>query len=532
MFVRRKPNKTGTVSVQVIAKKRGLNKVIQSFGVGRTEIEIVRLEEKARQFIRERQGLTNELFEKEDELKLESFISSLSNNQLQVIGPELIFGRLYDKIGYGAINQEMFRHLVITRLFNPGSKLKAIDYLFRYQGICYSSDKIYRFLDTLCRREKDGDKYQQKGAEIKTQVEQITFNHTLSVLKGKINVVFYDMTTLYFESSDEDDLRKMGFSKDGKHQCPQIFLGLLVASGGNPIGYDIYEGNIFEGNKFIPALQEIEKKYELGKPIVIADSGLLSKNNIEQLENSGYKYILGARPKSEAETVKQKILAFGLKDGENTVIRKDKKTRLIVSMSDKRASKDARNRERGLERLRKKIQSGKLTKANINNKGYNKYLKMEGKVSISIDMDKYNADALWDGLKGYMTNTGLQVKNVIANYVNLWYIERAFRMNKTDLRIRPIYHRLRNRIEGHICICFTAYCIMLETERMLKHYKSPISLMQAQEITKNMYQLSYRLPYSKKTASKILNMDNEQQMLYDMVLRWTAKYADACLAKN
>ena len=523
MFVRRKSNKTGTVSVHVISKNRGRYKFIKSFGIGHTEIEIVRLEEKARQYIREQTGLTNDLFTDEDDLKMEEFIFSLSNSQIQVVGPELVFGSLYDKIGYGVIKEDLFRHMVITRLFNPGSKLKTIDYMYRYQSLSYSSDKIYRFLDTLCYRKKEKGNDQFREAEIKTQIEQITYNHTFSVLKRKINVVFYDLTTLYFESSEEDDLRKTGFSKDGKHQCPQIFLGLLVGAGGNPIGYQIYEGNIFEGNTFIPALQDIEKKYDLGRPIVIADSGLLSKKNIEQLENSGYKYILGARPKNEADTIKKQILAFGLKDGENAVIRKDNKTRLVVSMTDKRASKDAHNRKRGLERLRKKILSCKLTKANINNKGYNKYLKMEGKVSISIDMERYEADAQWDGIKGYLTNTRLSEKNIIANYANLWYIERAFRINKTDLRIRPIYHRLKNRIEGHICICFTAYCIMLETERMLKHYKSTISLTKAQEVTKNMYQLSYCLPNSKKIASKILNMDNEQQSLYDMVMRWTKK---------
>jgi transposase len=297
----------------------------------------------------------------------------------------------------------------------------------------------------------------------------------------------------------------------------------LVASGGNPISYEIFEGNIFEGNTFIPVLQNVEKKYGLGKPTVVADSGLLSRKNIELLENDGYQYILGARPKNETEIIKQQILAFGLKDGKSAVIRKDKKTRLIVTMTDKRASKDLRNRERGLKRLEKRIQSGKLTKASINNRGYNKYLKMEGEISVSIDMEKYKTDALWDGIKGYLTNTGLSAKNVIANYSRLWYIERAFRMNKTDLRIRPVYHRLKNRIKGHICICFTAYGIMLEAERMLKACKSSISITQAQEITKNMYQLSYCLPYSKKNVSKILNMDEQQQQLYDMVLSWTAK---------
>jgi len=101
-------------------------------------------------------------------------------------------------------------------------------------------------------------------ADIKRRVEGISFNHTKHILGDMIEVVFYDMTTLYFEASDEDDLRKTRFSKDGKHQCPQIFLGLLVGQGGNPIGYELFEGNIFEGNTFIPVLQRMEERFNLG----------------------------------------------------------------------------------------------------------------------------------------------------------------------------------------------------------------------------------------------------------------------------
>ena len=158
MFVRRKPNKTGTVSIQVITKSRGRYEVSCSFGTGRTESELNRLEEKARQYIREKEGLIGDLFADEDEFKLEEFISTLSNHQLQVIGPELIFGRLYDSMGYGEIASTLFRHLVITRLFHPGSKMKTIDYLYRYQGISYSTDKIYRFLDNLCWQKPATDK--------------------------------------------------------------------------------------------------------------------------------------------------------------------------------------------------------------------------------------------------------------------------------------------------------------------------------------------------------------------------------------
>ena len=148
---------------------------------------------------------------------------------------------------------------------------------------------------------------------------------------------------------------------------------------------------------------------------------------------------------------------------------------------------------------------------------------MEGEVSISIDMDKYIADAAWDGIKGYITNTALCEKVVLENYQKLWYIERAFRMNKSDLMIRPIYHRLKNRIDGHICICFTAYTIMLELERLLQAAKSEITINKAQELTKNMYQLTYQLPNTKKIVTKILNMDQQQEELYRMVREWVEK---------
>jgi len=519
MYVRRKPNKTGSVSVQVIDKSKGRYRVIKSFGTGTTEVEIARLENHARQYVRELTGMNRSLFEDEDEVKLINFVSNITNSQIQVIGPELIFGTLYDRIGYGSIENEMFRHLVITRLFNPGSKLKTIDYLLRYQGIVYDISKIYRFLDNLCfRKDEKNASVKDDKPDIKKQVENISYAHTLRVLGGRIDVIFYDMTTLYFESGDEDDFRKTGFSKDGKHQCPQIFLGLLVGQGGNPIGYELFEGNIFEGNTFIPVLQHMEHRFNLGKPVVIADSGLLSKKNISALEDNGYQYVLGARPKNETDAIKQKILAFDLKDGDIRVIKKTGTTRLIISKTDKRMARDSHNRKRGLERLTKRLNSGKLTKSNINNKGYNKYLKMAGEITISIDLEKFNADAAWDGIKGYLTNTVIPSNEVIANYRNLWYIERAFRMNKTDLRVRPVYHHLYNRIEAHICICFTAYTIMLELERLLKARKSGISLKRAQEITHNMYQIIYQLPNSKQTKNQMLKMDKEQQELFDIIL--------------
>lgn len=334
---------------------------------------------------------------------------------------------------------------------------------------------------------------------------------------GKISVVFYDMTTLYFEASDEDDLRKTGFSKEGKNQNPQIFLGLLVGLGGYAIGYDIFEGNIYEGHTLIPFIEKISMKFKLDKPIVVADAGLLSNENIKALEEKNYEYIIGARIKNEPEKIRRQILKKQLSDGEILNISKSDTTKLIVAFANNRAIKDEHNRKRGLLRLEKQIKAGRLTKSSINNKGYNKYLKMRGDIRIEIDYEKFNSDKCWDGLKGYVTNTKLKDKQVIENYKNLWYIEKAFRMSKTDLRIRPIYHRLQHRIEAHICLSFAAYTVYKELERVLSQEKSTLSLKKASELTHNMYEITFTLPESKHTKSKLLKMDDEQSELYQII---------------
>ena len=489
--------------MQIISKASGKYQVEKTIGSGSTEQEIQKLLYLGKQEMNRLRSQAK-FFVSESDSIVDTVFDSLNNASIRTVGPEIIFGRIFDHIGFNAVAEELFRHLVIARLAFPLSKLKTIDYLYRFQGVALNIDTLYRFLDKL-------------NSKLKEQVEQITFAHTKRVLGGGISVVFYDMTTLYFEASDEDDLRKTGFSKDGKHQHPQIFLGLLVGLGGYAIGYDIFEGSIYEGHTLIPFLEKITEKFKLEKPIVVADAGLLSNDNIKALEQSGYQYIIGARLKNETEKIKQQIIARQLLDGEVMKLKKSDTTKLIIAYAANRATKDRHNRKRGLDRLEKQIKTGRLTKASINNKGYNKYLRLKGEVSIEIDYEKYSADERWDGLKGYITNTKLTGKQVIENYKNLWHIEKAFRMSKTDLRIRPIYHHLRKRIEAHICISFTAYTIYKELERVLYKEKSTLSLKKASELTHNMYEITYTLPESKHTKSKLLKMDDEQAELYKII---------------
>lgn len=366
MFVSKSKNKSGTTSVRVLQKRGRNNVMVKSFGSSTDRAQIDRMVEEANEFIARQTGTFYNLFNPPPKPEVSDFIESLSNDQISVVGPEAVFGKLFDYVGYGEI-EGLFRPLVLSRLVAPGSKLKTVDYLWRYSGMAYDVNKVYRYLDKLCDRNP-------RKADIKDRVEQITFAHSATVMSGCIDVVFYDITTLYFEAADEDDLRRTGYSKDGKFDCPQILLGLLVTREGLPISYEIFEGNLSEKKTFIPLLKRAQTKFGFGKPIVIADAGLLSRKNIKDLVADGYEYILGARMNNENASVKRRILELNLQDGQVASFRTDDGLRIVVSYTEKRRKKDAFNRDKGLQRLQERVKSGKLTKKHINNRGYNKLL--------------------------------------------------------------------------------------------------------------------------------------------------------------
>lgn len=507
MFARKIRNRSGSISVKIVSKATGRYRVVQTVGTSKIPEEIDRLWQQAQHIIHNSDPAQEKLFTQQTDadLAVQNAMEALSNSCIRTLGPELIFGALFDRIGFNQIPDELFRHLVIARLAYPTSKLKTTDYLNRYKGVSLSVSALYRFLDRLHDRHKQ-------------EIERIVYQHSRKRL-GVISVVFYDMTTLYFEAEDEDDLRKVGFSKDGKFQQPQIMLGLLVGEGGFPIGYDLFEGNTFEGHTLLPTLTQIQQRYGFPQPIVIADAAMLSKTNLEKLSEAQYRFILGARIKTEREEIKKQILdrAQGMKHGDHFILKREDGTRLTVTYSEKRARKDAHNRQKGLARLEKRFKAGSLTKEHINNRGYNKFLIMEGTVSVRIDPNKIQEDQQWDGLKGYLTNTRLGAQKIIDNYSHLWQIEKAFRISKTDLRVRPIFHYRKQRIESHLCIAFAAYAIYKELEWLLKKKKIDMSAKRAGELTHTMYQLCYTLPDSKEIKQMILNLDREQKILFEAV---------------
>jgi transposase len=502
MFIRKNKNRSGSISIQIIQKNKRKNNIIKTVGVAHTQREEELLILLAKTELELLKG-SQSLFVEHDDLVVDNFVEGLSNDHFQIVGSELILGKIYKKIGFPEGGScDYFKKLVLCRLVYPGSKLKTVDYFRHHLNLDVSVYSIYRFLDEL-------------ASGLKHEIEEISFNYTKKILGGKIGVVFYDMTTLYFEASEEDDYRITGFSKDGKHQQPQIMIGLLVSSHGYPIGYQIFEGNTSETKTLLPVLESFQKKFELDKPIIIADAALLSQKNLDVLRYEQYEYILGGRLKNETDAIKEKILNLEIQEDKPREL-SSPNGRLIVTYSSKRARNDRKNREKGLKRLERKVESGKLSKKHINNRGYNKYLKLTGQVNITIDYEKFRADGQWDGLKGYVTNTRLSKSKVIEHYTQLWHVEKAFRISKTDLRIRPVYHRLKHRIEAHISICFTAYAIYKELERSLQINKIPISTEKAIENIKEIRQLNYVLPKSKQFKSKLLKPNPIQSQLLNM----------------
>jgi len=506
MFVRKKKNRSGTTSVVVVEKSRGKFKELATIGVSKDEKEINQLVQQGKEWITTHCG-TRDIFEEqeraEEERKLiDYFISNVENVLLN--GTQILLDHIFRLIGFDRINDEILKHLVTARISQPSSKAATVEYLKSYFGEDVELHNIYRYLDKLHRSQQE-------------LVQQISVEHTRKILGGKIGLVFYDVTTLYFETDESDNFREKGWSKDGKHSHPQVVLGLLVSRDGYPLAYSLFNGSQYEARTMIPIVEDFVKRFELTDFVIVADSGLMNKKNLLLLETGGYKYIIGARIKSESDEIKQWILSL---EKQNGLFHETKKEdfRLIIGYTDERARKDRYNRDKGVKRLKTAYKSGTITKENINKRGYNKFLELSENVSVKINEDKIRYDEKWDGLKGYITNTDLPADEACKQYNELWVIERAYRITKGTLEMRPMFHFTPNRIEAHVCICFVAYKVYKELERILKTSNINLSVDKVLNIAKTITTIKVRLPSSGTIATKTMLLTPKHKsiaMLFD-----------------
>ena len=245
-------------------------------------------------------------------------------------------------------------------------------------------------------------------------------------------------------------------------------------------------------------------KYGIDGFTVVADSGLMNEGNIRDLEVNHYNYIIGNRIKNESDTIKKQILSLPKRDGAMHEIDKGDGRRLLVGYSEKRAHKDAENRKEGVKRLEKNYKSGKLTKENVNRRGYNKFLHITGDTKVEINYERIEQDAQWDGLKGYITNTDKPTAEIYEYYHDLWNVERSFRIAKNKIEIRPVFHFTRKRIDAHICICFVALKVYKELERLLKRSGIDMSVDKVLAMAKTVTTISMKLPSGNKVSRTVL----------------------------
>lgn len=408
-------------------------------------------------------------------------LKKLVEEQRVVIGIHDVYGKIYRDLGFLNVlgdrlkekeaNNRLF-HLVMARIAKPESKRASVTLLERDFGIPLLLQSVYEMMD----------KIKDKQEEL---ICKLAWNAAVSVIGTKVNVLFYDCTTLYFESFTEDELKQFGYSKDNKFNQSQVVLALLATEEGLPVGYQIFPGATFEGNTMETVLKNIETRYQISNVFFVADSAMLSQKNLEMLESGDRKYIVGARLKNLKKSLTEKIVdtsTYKTLPGINSTDENDKlkiasfdldkSRKLIVTYSPSRAKKDKSDREKSVEQLKSKLEKSSNPLSLISNFGYKKFIISEKPGEIKLDEAKLKKESRWDGLRGMMTNaTTLSPEEVITHYHGLWQIEECFRLSKHNLQIRPIYHWTPDRIKGHIAICFIALvCMRHLYNRVAKDY--------------------------------------------------------------
>ena len=475
MFVRKKKStKSDQTAIQIVENRRDgskiKQKVLRHVGTAKHEHEVKGLVELAEEIMQRMLHESSPLFgnlpftpTSHSGRRNEDFedvnLKSLEGNKSFNCGIPDVFGKLYDDLGFtklfkgrtAELNNRILKNCVLARIAAPTSKRKATKTLATEFGVRMHVDKIYRMMDEL-----DSD-----------SVKRTIRNSTLSILRNKVNILFYDVTTLYFESFTPDELRSFGFSKDCKFKETQVVIALITTTEGLPITYEAFPGNTHEVKTLLPVIKKLQREFDVASVDFAADRGMFSAANLAELKKAGINYVVGAKLRGMDKATKATILAIHgqQKDGEDSYQEMEVEHgghRLVISYNPIMAAKDRKDRQRLLDRLGKLSNAeGKVAmKDVIKNNGSKKYLQLDAdKKTAKIRWDKADNDASWDGISGYITNSKKPVGEVITDYKRLWEIEDAFRLCKHDLKMRPIFHRKGDRIKAHLDICFITYAL-------------------------------------------------------------------------
>lgn len=340
----------------------------------------------------------------------------------------------------------LYQDLALMRIVEPASKLRTLELLNKYFNLSYARRTLHRLLPKLIKHKVD--------------IEEASYQTACKHFGEAFAFVLYDVTTLYFESHEpDDDLKARGFSKDDKSRQPQIVIGLLVTPQGFPLRHEVYKGNTFEGHTMLEVIKQFQERHSNTKPIIVADAAMLSQENMASLEKDGYQYIVGARLANTPSSFIEKITSTLIKQNGNNIRLPypNRSYNVICAYSDARAKKERRDLDKQLARAYELVarkELGKRAKFVKKSEGHKDVLEINEELKIK-------AERLL-GVKGYVTNIPPEVlsnEQVIAYYHELWHVEQAFRMSKTDLKTRPIFHHTHDAVRAHVLLCFMALMI-------------------------------------------------------------------------
>lgn len=455
---------SGATAVQIVRKHRGKVTVLEHLGSAHTEVELTALltagEEKLANY-----GAAEQL---ELELGLPSD-SAAPPRARTVVGSRssvLIdtITQSWKRLGFAdVVDDNAFFHLVLARLVEPTSKADSLRVLAEL-GI--DPPHHNTFLNSLVRA---------KERDYRGKIAQKCFTH--SVATTGISLLLYDVTTLYFEAEKEDDLRKVGYSKE-RRVDPQIVVGLLVDRNGFPLEIGCYEGSKAETHTIIPVIKAFQDRHQVADMVVAADAGMLSAKNLKELNDAGLRFIVGSRQTkaphdlathfrwngeyAEDGQIIDTITPKGIKRLDPERVKKRREPvwspdehpdawRVVWQYRRKRAMRDEhtlnlqRNRALAIIEGEKPAKKARFIRVTEEEKAF--------------DEKSYERAMKLSGYKGYVTNIPADIMpaaEVVGSYHDLWHVEQSFRMSKTDLRARPIFHRTRDAIEAHLTVVFTA----------------------------------------------------------------------------
>lgn len=435
MRIRKVKTASGKYALQVVSKRLGKLTVHKHIGSYATDFERRALEKTAHEYILKSTGqldLINQI--------TKTSLADIAITQSRPVFAYSLLSAIYDKLGFSGYPDSLFKDLIIARLYKPASKLRLQEAIYESLGRFYGQRTIYRHLRQVL----------DKG--VKERFQKALIDFVKLKFSDPLRLIFYDVTTLYFESQVKTDLKDFGFSKDHRPQDTQVVIGLVVNKDGFPLYFDIFSGKTFEGHTLIPVVQGIKKLLKAKKLIVIADAAMISKDNIEALTEAKVNFVVGARvanlPKSLINSISQEL---NNTDGKIVTLAYYHQ-RLICEYSQKRANKDRSDRLKQLEKARMTISNPSRITQRF------RFVKTEGRRPILNTELLEKAEKL-EGIKGYLTNTDLTETTIIDRYHDLWRIENSFRITKSDLEARPIFHRLDETIKAHLIIVFAGLAI-------------------------------------------------------------------------